>query len=57
MGGTCTADCSTLGTSCESGPLAPGTYTVIHGEDRATIVLPATQPVQLFPGNVNHCLP
>jgi hypothetical protein len=36
----CTADCGLLQAFCESEPIAPGQYMVVHGSDSATISLP-----------------
>jgi hypothetical protein len=36
----CTSDCGSLQAFCESEPLEPGGYVVVHGSDSATVSLP-----------------
>jgi hypothetical protein len=36
----CTLDCGTAAADCNIGQLAPGTYTVVHGEEETELVVP-----------------
>lgn len=38
--GTCTLDCGSATAACSVGPLADGTYTVVHGEEEFQLVVP-----------------
>lgn len=39
-GGTCTADCGLVTASCETPPLAAGTYTVVYGGGSMELTVP-----------------
>lgn len=36
----CTDDCGLLSAECTVGPLAAGTYTLVHGSDQQTVTVP-----------------
>ncbi len=40
----CTADCGIATAECSLGPLADGTYTVVHGEEELQLVVPLEEP-------------
>jgi len=47
LGGDCTLDCGSLVAHCESvQSLAAGTYTIVHGSESHSVVLP-TEPVNI----------
>ncbi len=47
---SCTLDCGSVTTSCETPPLAPGTYTLVYGEESVELGVPtATQTCTLEP--------
>lgn len=36
----CTADCNSATASCDTPPLAPGTYTLVYGDDSVELTVP-----------------
>jgi hypothetical protein len=53
--GSCSADCQALIADCSSeGPLNPGEYTLVHGEDAGEVTLPA-DAVALFEQGFFFC--
>jgi hypothetical protein len=45
----CTSDCRTMKTTCQSdGPLSPGEYSVVHGDDEGSLSLPVATRQALF---------
>jgi hypothetical protein len=46
--GTCALDCGKLRAICQSEPLEPGEYRVVHGDASATATLPREQYLRLF---------
>ncbi|MDP2305093.1 MAG: hypothetical protein Q8P18_03620 [Pseudomonadota bacterium] len=38
----CTADCGMLAASCDVGPLAAGSYLIVHGAESTTVEVPTT---------------
>ncbi len=40
--GGCTDDCRAVSATCSTGPLQPGSYTVVHGEDELVLEVPAS---------------
>ena len=40
----CTADCGPATTTCDTPVLAPGTYTVIYGEQQSEFTIPTAEP-------------
>jgi hypothetical protein len=51
-GGECTLDCRVINAACTLSDVAPGEYTVIHGDDREIVTLPVA-PSVLFDRNGN----
>jgi hypothetical protein len=54
-GTECTTDCGILTAECRSVPVQAGTYPIVHGEDSASVTLPAGAMQVLGEGMVFAC--
>jgi hypothetical protein len=48
LAGDCHPICGSTRVACSASDVAPGEYTVIHGEERATVTLELDQQTELF---------